>query len=201
MNNINVLVLFYSRYGNTARMAQIIARGVEEVPGVEALLRTVPPVTADVVGNQQVVPESGAPYATVEELKNAAGLVLGSPTYFGGMASPLKYFLEKSSALWLQGALINKPAAVFTSTGGLHSGQEATLLSMAVPLLHQGMVLVGIPSTEAALQKTTSGGTPYGASHTAGGKGNPLTEEEHVLCRALGKRLAQMALALSVLTK
>lgn len=193
-----VLVLYYSRHGACAEMANQIARGIEKVPGVEARVRTVPPVSPATEASEPPIPHAGPPYATLEDLKDCIGLALGSPTRFGNMAAALKYFLDSTTPLWLTGALAGKPAAVFTSTGTMHGGQETTLLSMMLPLLHHGMLLVGIPYTEAALNTTTSGGTPYGASHVAGARGErPLTEEEKKLCRALGERLAWVAVALN----
>ncbi len=192
-----VLILYYSRHGATAAMANLIARGVEEVPGIEARLRTVPAVSTVCEATEDSIPASGAPYADLDDLRHAAGLALGSPTRFGNMAAPLKYFLDGTSALWLSGALIGKPAAVFTSTSSLHGGQESTLLSMMLPLLHHGMLLMGLPYSETDLLRTTSGGTPYGPSHLAGGDSQlPLSEEERRLCQALGRRLARAALAL-----
>jgi NAD(P)H dehydrogenase (quinone) len=194
-----ILVLFYSRNGSTAKLARQIARGVESVPGVTARLRTVPPVSAETEKVAPGVPEDGAVYAQHKDLKECAGLIMGSPTRFGNMAAPLKYFLDGTSALWLSGTLSGKPAAVFTSTSTMHGGQEATLLSMMIPLLHQGMLLVGVPYTEPALSSTQAGGTPYGASHVAGiGKApNTLTKDEETLAQALGKRVAEIAVRLS----
>src|SRR6202043_789589 len=163
-----ILVLYYSRQGSTAALARQICRGVEAVPGMQARLRTVPPVSAATEHTLPPVPEAGAPYATHEDLVECCGLILGSPTRFGNMAAPLKFFLDGTSALWFSGALVDKPAAVFTSTATMHGGQESTLLSMMLPLLHHGMYLVGLPYTEQALTATLSGGSPYGASHTAG---------------------------------
>lgn len=192
-----ILVLYYSRYGAVKQMAHYIARGVESVPGMEAKIRTVPPVSPTTEATEPSVPESGAPYVTLADLKDCAGLALGSPTRFGNMAAPMKYFLDQTSSLWLSGNLIDKPAAVFSSTSTLHGGQESTLLSMMLPLFHLGFVLLGIPYTEADLNTTQSGGTPYGASHVAGTAGkNPITDEEQRLCFALGKRLANAALKL-----
>jgi NAD(P)H dehydrogenase (quinone) len=192
-----VLVLYYSRYGAVKQMAQYIARGVESVPGVEAKIRTVPAVSPVSEATAPTVPESGAPYATLDELKNCAGLALGSPTRFGNMAAPMKYFLDQASSLWLAGNLINKPAAVFSSSSSLHGGQETTLLSMMLPLFHLGFLVLGIPYSEADLHTTQGGGTPYGASHHAGAGGkNTVSEEEQRLCIALGKRLAEMAVKL-----
>lgn len=192
---IEILVLYYSRHGSTAKMARQIARGIEAVPGMQARLRTVPPVSAETEKVLADVPAAGPPYATQQDLRDCAGLILGSPTRFGNMAAPLKYFLDGTSALWLSGQMVGKPAAVFTSTGTLHGGQETTLLSMMLPLLHHGMLLLGLPYTESALSATTSGGTPYGASHVAGTASNarPLSRDEEVLCQALGKRVAETA--------
>ncbi len=192
-----VLVLYYSRFGATAAMAELVAHGVEQVTGAEAVVRTVPPVSAVCETVADDIPGEGPPYATLDELAACDGLALGSPTRFGNMAAPLKYFLDQSSGLWLSGGLDGKPAAVFTSTASLHGGQEATLLTMMVPLLHQGMYLVGLPYTETDLRDTRSGGTPYGASHVAGADSDrPLSEEEKRLCRALGARVAGAAVRL-----
>ncbi len=194
---IQILVLYYSRHGATADMARRIARGIEEVPGCQSRLRTVPAVSTVCEAVADSIPEDGPPYASLDDLRDCAGLALGSPTRFGNMAAPLKYFIDTTSSLWLSGTLAGKPAAVFTSTSSLHGGQESTLLSMMLPLLHHGMLLLGLPYTESALLTTTSGGTPYGPSHTAGTDSKrPLTEEEKDLCRALGRRIAQTALAL-----
>ena len=196
MSTPYVLVLYYSRHGATERMARQIARGVE-LAGLEARLRTVPVVSADCEASAPDIPAEGAPYATLDDLKGCAGLALGSPTRFGNMAAPLKYFIDGTSSLWLSGELVGKPAAVFTSTASLHGGQESTLLSMLLPLLHHGMLITGIPYSEPALLSTTGGGTPYGASHYAGADGKRgLDEQESALCRALGQRLAQTALRL-----
>ncbi len=193
-----ILILYYSRSGHTAAMARQIAHGVNEVDGCQALLRTVPPVSADTEATLAEIPDSGPPYAEPEDLSRAKGLILGSPTRFGNMAAPLKYFLDRTSSLWLSGALVGKPAAVFTSTATLHGGQESTLLSMMLPLLHHGMVIAGLPYSEAALNTTTSGGTPYGASHWAGANGNrSVDDNERSLCRALGRRVAHLALKLA----
>lgn len=192
-----ILVLYYSRYGATAEMARQIARGVEE-GGMEARLRTVPAISAVCEAVEDSIPDSGSPYATADDLRDCAGLALGSPTRFGNMAAALKYFIDGTSALWLSGALIGKPAATFTSTSSLHGGQETTLLSMMLPLLHHGMLLLGLPYSETDLLHTTTGGTPYGPSHLAGTDSKlPLSEEEKRLCRALGKRLGQTAGALA----
>jgi NAD(P)H dehydrogenase (quinone) len=192
-----ILVLYYSRNGSTAELARHVCRGVESIHGATAKLRTVPPVSAVSEGPPKPVPDSGAPYATLEDLRSAAGLVMGSPTRFGNMAAPLKYFLDNTSSLWVSGGLAGKPAGVFTSTQTLHGGQEATLLSMMLPLLHHGMVLVGLPYTERALSSTRAGGTPYGASHHAGSSDSTtLSEEEKTLAHALGRRVAQLAVRL-----
>ncbi len=193
-----ILVLYYSRYGATAEMGRQVARGVESVPGLEARLRTVPAVSTVCEAVEDSIPPTGAPYATLDDLRDCAGLALGSPTRFGNMAAPLKYFLDGTSALWLGGALAGRPAGVFTSTSSLHGGQEATLLSMLLPLLHHGMLVLGLPYSEPDLIRTRSGGTPYGPSHVAGPDSDlPLTEEERRLCLALGRRLAETAAALA----
>jgi NAD(P)H dehydrogenase (quinone) len=192
-----VLVLYYSRYGATAEMARLVARGVEE-GGLEARLRTVPPVSAVCEAVADSIPESGAPYADLDDLRDCAGLALGSPTRFGNMAAPMKYFLDGTSQLWLGGALSGKPAGVFTSTSSLHGGQETTLVSMMLPLLHHGMLLLGLPYSETDLVHTQAGGTPYGPSHLAGINNDlPLADAEKRLCHALGRRLAGTATALS----
>lgn len=192
-----VLVLFYSRNGHTEAMAKQIARGVEEVAGAEAMIRTVPPISTTTEATDPAIPDAGAPYATQDDLMNCDGLVLGSPTRFGNMASPLKYFIDQTSSLWMNGKLAGKPAAVFTSTGSLHGGQESTLLTMMVPLLHHGMVITGIPYKNPELMDTETGGTPYGASHWSGADNSKtLDATESKLCRALGKRVANAAIAL-----
>ena len=189
-----ILVLYYSRHGATAELARAIARGIEEVAGMQARLRTVPEVSTVCEAVADTIPEAGPPYATLDDLKECSGLALGSPTRFGNMASPLKYFLDATSPLWLSGALIGKPAALFTSSSSLHGGQESTLLSMMVPLLHHGMVILGIPYSELDLLHTQSGGTPYGVSHVGGPQNDrPVSEEERRLCLALGRRLAETA--------
>jgi NAD(P)H dehydrogenase (quinone) len=189
-----VLVLYYSRQGSTAALARQICRGVEAVVGMQARLRTVAPVTATTQRLDPAVPDEGPPYATHDDLVQCCGLILGSPTRFGNMAAPVKYFLDGTGALWLSGALAGKPAGVFTSTQTLHGGQESTLLSMMVPLLHHGMYLVGLPFTETGLSDTRSGGTPYGASHVAAlGPHGELSEHESALARALGTRVAFLA--------
>ncbi|HMX52339.1 MAG TPA: NAD(P)H:quinone oxidoreductase [Plasticicumulans sp.] len=192
-----ILVLYYSRHGATAEMARLVARGVEEVPGMQARLRTVPAVSAVCEKTADDIPAEGPPYATLADLRECAGLALGSPTRFGNMAAPLKFFLDGTSELWLSGALAGKPAGVFTSTGSLHGGQETTLLTMMLPLLHHGMLIVGLPYTETVLHTTRTGGTPYGPSHFAGTEARPSPDEK-TLCRALGRRLAQTAQRLAV---
>ncbi|WP_375737747.1 NAD(P)H:quinone oxidoreductase [Pseudomonas boanensis] len=188
-----ILILYYSRHGATAGMARQIARGVE-LAGLEARLRTVPAVSAECEAVAPDIPADGALYATLDDLRHCAGLILGSPTRFGNMAAPLKYFLDSTSSLWLTGELVGKPAAVFTSTASLHGGQETTQISMLLPLMHHGMLVTGLPYSEPALLETRGGGTPYGASHHAGADGKrPLDEHEITLCRALGQRLAHIA--------
>ena len=189
-----ILILYYSRNGAVASLARQIARGVEEVDGMSARLRTVPPVATVTQTAAQPVPDDGAPYVVHDDLAECAGLILGSPTRFGNMAAPLKHFIDGLGAEWASGTLVGKPAAVFTSTATMHGGQESTLLTMLLPLLHQGMLLVGIPYTEPVLSSTRSGGTPYGASHIAGTQDElPLTDDEKTLARALGRRVAQIA--------
>ena len=193
-----VLVLYYSRGGSVARLARQIARGIGEVEGVSARLRTVPPVAPVTVEAAPPEPEDGAPYVEKRDLAECAGLLIGSPTRFGNMAAPMKHFIDTLGAEWATGTLAGKPAAVFTSTASMHGGQESTLLSMLVPLLHHGCIIAGIPYTEPLLSSTRSGGTPYGASHVAGAKDEPqLTEEESVLARALGRRIAELAVRLA----
>ncbi|MBP21774.1 MAG: NAD(P)H-quinone oxidoreductase [Alcanivorax sp.] len=188
-----VLVLYYSRNGSVANLAQQVARGIEG-SGMEARLRTIPAISANCEATEPAVPEQGAPYATLEDLAGCSGLALGSPTRFGNMAAPLKYFVDQTSDLWMKGTLIGKPAGVFCSTSSLHGGQESTLLSMMTPLLHHGMVITGVPYSEQALLDTRSGGTPYGPTHVAGTDSDPsLTDHEISLARALGKRLATLA--------
>lgn len=192
-----VLVLYYSRYGATANMANHIAHGIDMVEGIEARIRTVPAVSPVIEATEDSIPKTGAIYATLDDVKNCAGLILGSPTRFGNMVAPLKYFLDGTSALWLSGSLVGKPGAVFTSTASMHGGQETTLISMMLPLLHHGMLCLGLPYTEPELTSTTTGGTPYGASHLAGPESNrSISEEEKRLCVALGKRVAETALKL-----
>lgn len=193
-----ILVLYYSRHGAVKQMAQLLARGIEQVNGVGARLRTVPEVSSVCEAVAATIPDSGAPYVELKDLEECAGLALGSPTRFGNMAAPLKHFWDSTSGLWLKGALSGKPATVFTSTASMHGGQETTLVSMMLPLLHHGMLIVGSPYTEPELLTTTSGGTPYGPSHYAGASGGePVTEAERRLCIASGRRLAETALKLS----
>lgn len=193
-----ILILYFSRTGSTEKMAQLIARGVEQVGDMEARLRTVPSVSPTSEAVDPEIPSRGAIYCSDEDLRNCSGLILGSPTRFGNMAAALKYFLDTTGSMWVSGALIDKPAAVFTSTSSLHGGQESTLLSMLNPLLHHGMLVSGIPYSESALMTTQGGGTPYGASHFAGQDNqNPLSDDESQLCQALGKRVATLALKLS----
>ena len=190
-----ILILYYSRNGSTAKLAQQIARGVESVNGAEAVVRTVPEVSADCEKIAASIPESGAPYASIQDLENCDGLALGSPTHFGNMAAPLKHFIDSTTGLWFSGALSGKPAGVFTSSGSMHGGQETTLLSMMLPLMHHGMLLLSLPCNEIALRETVSGGTPYGPSHRSEADGE-LSEHEKRLCWVLGERLARTALAL-----
>jgi NAD(P)H dehydrogenase (quinone) len=193
-----ILVLYYSRHGSTAELARQVCRGIESVAGATARLRTVPPVSAESERPVKPVPDSGAPYATLADLRETRGLLLGSPTRFGNMAAPLKYFLDGTSSLWLDGGLAGKPAGVFTSTQTQHGGQETTLLSMMLPLIHHGMYLVGIPYTERALTTTRTGGSPYGASHVAGhDAGAQLSDDEKQLAQVLGKRVAELAVRLA----
>ncbi len=193
-----VLVLYYSLHGSVRQLAQHIAHGVESVPGAKARVRTVPKVAAEIEGPASPVPDAGAPYATHEDLTECIGLALGSPTRFGNMAAPMKHFWDGTSGLWLSGALAGKPASLFTSTASLHGGQETTLLSMMLPLLHHGMLILGLPYTLPELSQTRSGGTPYGVSHYAGAEGRePITEAERRLAFAQGQRLAEIALKLA----
>ena len=188
------MILYYSRHGSTAQLARRIASGVEEVAGMQARVRTVPAVTAVTQPQAAAVPDDGPPYVDKKDLAECAGLLLGSPTRFGNMAAPLKHFLDSLGADWVSGTLVGKPAGVFTSTSTMHGGQESTLLSMMLPLLHHGAVIVGIPFTETLLNSTTGGGTPYGASHVSGMDGQrTLTDDEKQLARALGKRVADIA--------
>ena len=189
-----ILVLYYSRTGKVAQLARLVARGVEEVDGMRARLRSVPPVAPVTETAAPPEPDDGAPYVTRADLRECAGLALGSPTRFGNMAAPLKHFLDTTSAEWASGSLVGKPAGVFTSTSTMHGGQETTLLSMMLPLLHHGMLIVGIPYTEAAVSRTRGGGSPYGASHLAGASGeNPIDDDERLLARVLGRRIAEVA--------
>jgi len=193
-NMTEILVLYYSRHGNVAEMANLIARGVTSVKNCIATVRTVPPVSATTENVDNEVPETGPPFVSHEDLSRCNGMILGSPARFGNMAAPLKYYLESTSDLWLSGTMINKPAGVFTSSATIHGGQESTLLSMMLPLLHHGMIIVGLPYSEPALNQTSSGGTPYGASHVCGADNKiPTTEDEKELCIALGKRVAMIA--------
>jgi NAD(P)H dehydrogenase (quinone) len=195
----DILVLYYSRHGAVAEMARLVARGVESVPGMRARLRTVPEVSTGFDRPPPPVPPDGPPYASHDDLRECAGLALGSPARFGNMAAPLKYFLETTSAMWISAELSGKPAAVFTSSSSHHGGQESTLLSMMIPLLHHGMLVLGLPYSEPALMQTTTGGTPYGTSHVAGPDNRqPISRDEHDLCLALGRRLAGVAHALSI---
>lgn len=195
---MEILVLYYSAHGSVRSMAQLVARGVNQVPGVSARLRSVPPVAPRTQLAEPPVPDDGAPYVELADLEQCAGLALGSPTRFGNMAAPLKHFLDTTGALWAKGALVGKPAAVFTSTASLHGGQETTLTSMMTPLLHHGMLILGLPYTLPEVNNTASGGTPYGASHWAGtGDDKPLSDAERTLCIALGKRLAETAAKLA----
>lgn len=197
MSDPYVLVLYYSRHGATARLADEVAAGANSVAGIQARLRTVPAVSALCEASAPEVPTEGPPYCEEDDLRDCAGLVLGSPTRFGNMAAPLKYFLDGTSGLWMSGALVDKPAGVFTATASLHGGQESTLLTMALPLLHHGMVFCGLPYGEPGLMQTTGGGTPYGASHWAGAQGERAPDaHELALARALGRRVARLALSL-----
>ncbi len=192
---MKVLIVYHSRLGSVQKMARLIARGVESIPDCEALVRTVPEVSTS--PNEVTLADSGDPFVEPEELTNCDALILGSPTRFGNMSAAMKYFLDGTSALWMSGGLAGKPAAVFTSSSSMHGGQESTLLSMMTPLLHHGMLICGLPYTEQALNKTTTGGTPYGASHVAGKSNtNPISDDERTLCIALGKRLASISIKL-----
>ncbi len=190
---MKILVLYYSQHGSTREMARLIARGIEE-SGAEAVIRTVPEISTECEATSENIPESGDLYATLDDLRQCSGLALGSPTRFGNMSSALKYFLDSTTTVWLEGGLIDKPAMVFTSTGSLHGGQETTLTSMMLPLMHHGMVMIGLPYSLTELGTTKSGGTPYGPTHHAGGRGElPVTDEEKKLCLEAGKRLALTA--------
>ena len=192
------LVLYYSRHGNVADMANLVARGISSVSGCSTRVRTVPPVSTNIEATAYSIPESGPPYVSKDDLIECDGLALGSPARFGNMAAPLKYFLDSTADLWVSGTMIGKPAVVFTSSSSLHGGQESTLLSMMIPLLHHGMLIAGLPYSEPALNSTQSGGTPYGASHVCGPDNDlPLSDEEKALCTALGKRLATLSIKLT----
>ncbi|MES2141445.1 MAG: NAD(P)H:quinone oxidoreductase [Pseudomonadota bacterium] len=192
-----VLILYYSRYGAVKGMANEIARGVEEITGIEARVRTVPNISTVCEATESEIPAQGPPYATLEDVRDCAGLIVGSPTRFGNMAAPLKHFIDSLSGLWFSGALVNKPAGFFSSTSSLHGGQETTLISMMLPLIHLGAIVVGVPYTESDLSTTQTGGTPYGPTHMAGKDSkNPLSDEEKRLCKALGKRIGNIALKL-----
>lgn len=194
-----ILVLYYSQHGATRQMAQLIARGIEQIPGVRARVRTVPRVSTVCEASAPAIPEAGAPYAELFDLEECIGLALGCPTRFGNMAAAMKYFWDGTSSLWLKHALAGKPAALFTSSSSMHGGQESTLLSMMLPLLHHGMLITGIPYSEEELTSTMSGGTPYGASHVSGpASDRAVSDAEKKLCMALGRRLALTALKLSV---
>lgn len=198
MNKPYILVLYYSRHGATAQLAQYIARGVESIDGIEARIRTVPPVSTTCEAIDSSIPNSGAPYVTLDDLRECQGLALGSPTRFGNMASPLKYFLDTTTPLWLAGDLVNKPACVFSSSASMHGGQETTLVSMMLPLIHHGMMIIGVPYTEPSLNTTQTGGTPYGVTHVAGiASNNPLSQDEITLAKQLGKRLGKITMQLS----
>lgn len=192
VSNLTILVLYYSRHGSTRRLADLIAQGIESVPGCDARLRTVPAVSTVAEATEPEVPKEGAPYVELRDLDECAGLALGSPTRFGNMAAPMKYFWDSTTSHWLSGTLSGKPACVFTSTGSLHGGQESTLLTMMIPLLHHGMMLLGLPYTQPELMTTATGGSPYGASHWSGLNGNHLVSDDtRTLAIALGRRLAQ----------
>ena len=193
-----ILVLYYSHHGAVKQMAQLVARGIGEVGGVAARVRTVPRISTVTEATEPAIPDSGAPYVELKDLEECIGIAVGSPTRFGNMAAPMKYFWDSTGGLWMKGALAGKPAAVFTSSSSMHGGQETTLTSMMLPLLHHGMLIVGLPYSEPELLATTSGGTPYGASHVAGiSSDQPITEHERKLCIALGKRLALIAVKLA----
>ncbi len=195
MSKPYVLILYYSRTGSVAQLAQYIARGVARVDGIEARIRTVPPVSTTCEAVDKAIPDTGAPYVTLDDLRECSGLALGSPTRFGNMAAPMKYFLDNTSSLWLAGDLVDKPACVFSSSASMHGGQESTLLSMMLPLLHHGMLLLGLPFTQPSLNTTQTGGTPYGVTHVAGiNNDNPLSVDEMTLAKELGARLARIAL-------
>ncbi len=195
---VKILILYYSRHGTTEKMAQQIARGVESNEGAEAILRTVPEISTVCEQTENLIPEKGAPYATLEDLKSCDGLALGSPTHFGNMAGALKHFIDKTTEIWFPGTLSGKPAGVFTSSGSMHGGQESTLLSMMLPLMHHGMLIMSVPSNEIALKETRTGGTPYGPSHLSS-TSHDLSSDEKIICRALGNRLSKTASALKQL--
>ena len=192
-----ILLLYYSRHGAVAEMAEHIAQAVESVAHCHAIIRRLPEVSQNHQQTSAPIPDSGPPYATLEDLKQCDGLILGSPAYFGNMAAELKYFLDQTTPLWISGAMIGKPAAVFTSSSSMHGGQESVLLSMMLPLLHHGMLISGIPYSEPALHHTTSGATPYGASHVSGSQRKPLSKDEISACSSLGKRIAELAIKLA----
>ena len=193
-----ILVLYYSQGGAVREMAQLIARGIEGVPNIKARIRTVPKVSANCEATEPDIPATGDPYCELQDLEQCIGMAIGSPTRFGNMAAPMKYFLDSTTSLWLKGTLIDKPAAVFTSTGSMHGGNESTLLTMMLPLLHHGMIIIGLPYSEPELSSTITGGTPYGASHVGGTMDDkPISNDEKKLCIALGKRLAKTALKLA----
>ncbi len=193
-----LLVLYYSRYGSVAKMAQQVARGIESIAGIEVRIRTVPDISTVCEAVEEKIPPAGPPYASLDDVRGAIGIALGSPTRFGNMAAPLKHFIDSLSGLWFSGELVNKPAGLFSSTSSLHGGQETTLLSMMLPLIHLGMIIVGVPYTESDLSTTQTGGTPYGPTHMAGKDSkNPISDEEKRICQALGKRLAHIALKLA----
>jgi NAD(P)H dehydrogenase (quinone) len=197
MKQVSILILYYSQSGATRQLAELIAEGVEKVAGATAVLRTVPKVSTVIEASEPAIPNTGAPYAEYTDLEKCDGLAIGSPTRFGNMAAPMKYFLDGSVGSWLSGALVGKPASVFSSTGSMHGGQESTLLSMMIPLLHHGMLIVGLPYSEKELSETKTGGTPYGVTHLAGGQGDlPISAEEKKLALAQGQRLAEIAMAL-----
>jgi NAD(P)H dehydrogenase (quinone) len=199
MTHPYILVLYYSRTGSTAQLAQYIARGIERVSGIEARLRTVAPVSTTCEAVDKAVPDTGAPYATLDDLRHCQGLAMGSPTRFGNMAAPLKYFLDSTSSLWLAGDLVDKPACVFSSSASMHGGQESTLISMMLPLMHQGMMILGLPYTEPALNNTVTGGTPYGVTHVSGtANEHPISQDEITLAKYLGERLGRVAMSLLV---
>ncbi len=189
-----ILVLYHSRLGSVEKLASLIARGVESIEGCEAVIRTVPNVSVTIEADENPIPESGAPYATLDDLKSCGGLILGSPTRFGNMSAEMKHFLDSTSPIWMSGELQGKPAAVFSSSSSMHGGQESTLLSMMNPLLHHGMLIIGIPYSEKSLSKTSTGGTPYGATHVSGSNNqNPISDDEKILSIALGKRVSKIA--------